>query len=72
MVTNVGTADGGAAGVDDRIDPGFPGRKRMGAKARSAGNLPGKLLRPVNAGEASIIPAGHSLIAGYGQGVLST
>ena len=59
MVTNVGTADGGAAGVDDRIDPGFPGRKRMGAKARSAGTAVRQTPARLSAGEASIIPAGH-------------
>jgi hypothetical protein len=47
------------------IDPGF-----LGAKARSAGTA--VLPRACLAGAASIIPTGQSLIAGYGQGVLST
>jgi hypothetical protein len=37
-VTNVALADGGAAGADERIDPGFPGRELMGAKPGFANN----------------------------------
>jgi hypothetical protein len=36
-VTNVALADGGAAGADERIDPGFPGRELIRAKTGSAG-----------------------------------